>query len=200
MLTPLITFGGILFWLLTLVAFVASVGSMSSQKIGRTVLVLMGYLALVVLFTNADPMSWVKTNWLLCLYGAGAYLAAGVVYMIIRWQIFSSKVATLYSQIRDSFLAKSDNANILQTPKGKEELLEAVRRDYKMTDLGGSVPLLVRRNKARLSTWIIFWPISATEYLLGDLLTDVINGIVQAFSGMMQRMTDRKFSKFNELS
>ncbi len=200
MVAAFITFGGILFWLLTAIAIIISIVFMSNQRTGKAIFALFVYLALIVLFTNADLFGWIKTNWEMCLYGAAAYLAVGVVYMLVRWQIFSSKVAGFYERIRDAFLLVEKDPNVLQTPDGKERLARRVENDINMRSLNAQVPLLVRRNKARLSTWVAFWPISAAEYLLGDLLVDMVNGIVRTFSGMMQRMSDRKFSKFNELN
>ena len=200
MVEPYILFGGLMFWAVSILAFLFTVGFFAFNRQGKGLLTIIGYLAIVVLFTNADPLGWVQRNWMNVLYGLGIYLAVGSVYMIVRWRVFFiPQVGDIYDSIRTSFM-ESKNITEVTTTVHKDELRRQVESDYRLNKIKATVPLRVRDNKSRLTSWLTFWPFSLAEFIFGDLLVQLVNRTVALFSGIMQKMADRRFSGYSELN
>lgn len=202
MIEPFIMFGGLVFWSLTAVLFFTTVGFMSYGKTGKAFFSVVAWAAVVVFFTTADPISWVLANWQIVIYGTIAYLLFGTVFMIVRWQLLCMKVAGIYEVLRTTYLKQNDITDIDQaTVEQKRDLKRRALDDYKIRELGiTSLPMTVRDNLNRVTGWLVFWPFALTSFALGDLLVQVIDGVVRVFSGMMQRISDRQFNKFTELN
>lgn len=199
MVHPFLEAGGLLFWLGTLVLFLTTVGFMSFHRTGRALLTVLVYVAAVALFTDANLLGWLRIHYILAAEYVAGYLVLGTVYMIFRWTMLSSQVARLYSDIRADYMA-GKNIQVITTQAEKDELSTQVSYSSELRDLKVSVPLLVRANKARLTGWLTFWVFSLVEYILGDLLVNLVDTIVHMFSGFMQNITNRKFQKFSELN
>lgn len=201
MFEPFIVFGGLLFWLISAALFLVAVAFVSFNRTGRAFLTVAGYVALIVLFSNADPLGWLKANWLNVIYGAGAYLAIGTLYMLVRWRVFLiPQVSAIYGEIREDFVKRNNIQGEIVDQTHRDQLARDVSYDDRLSKLGVKVPLRVRDNKAKLSGWLTAWPFSAAAFVLGDLLIQLVDGIVRMFSGMMQRMVDKEFSKYSELN
>jgi hypothetical protein len=199
MLNPILAAGGILFWVITAVLFLTTVGFMSFHRTGRALTTVIVYVAAVALFTDANLLGWLREHYILAAEYVAGYLALGTLYMLFRWNVLSGQVARIYADIRANFMAEK-NIQAISTQAEKDGLATQVSYSTELRSLGVRVPLLVRENKARLTGWLTFWIFSAVEYVLGDLLVNLVDYIVHTFSGFMQNMTNRKFEKFSELN
>lgn len=199
MIEPYIIAGSALFWLYSVLSFLAAVCFMAFNRTGKAITTLLVYAGVIILFTDANAIAWLRANWLTALTYIGGYLAIGTVYMLFRWRMLSGQVAGIYADIRAEFL-ETNKIKEITTPAEKDDLKRTVSRNYKLNQLGVEIPMLVRQNKARLTNWLTLWVFSAVEYILGDLLVNVVNGIVRTFSGFMQNITNRQFAKFSELN
>jgi hypothetical protein len=119
--------------------------------------------------------------------------------MIFRWRMLSAQVARIYSDIRAEYM-QTNNLTEIVTPADKQALRAQANSDSRLYGLKVRIPLLVRENKARVTGWLTFWIFSLVEYVLGDLLVNLVDGIVHMFSGLLQNITNRQFAGFSELN
>jgi hypothetical protein len=199
MIQPFVIVGSLAFWGLAALFFLISVIALSSGRTGRAYASVLGFAIFLVALTDANLVNWLKTNWLVTLEYTGAYLAIGAIYMVFRWRMLSANVARIYQTIRDEFLKARDIQEIT-TDREKADLREQTYLNAELRKLDAGVPLLVRENKARNTNWMVLWPFSMVEYVVGDLLVNIVDGILQGLSGFMQNITNRHFAKFSELN
>lgn len=53
-------------------------------------------------------------------------------------------------------------------------------------------------NKLKITTWVIYWPLSGINYIFGRLITDLYNWIISKLGGVYQSITDRHFKSLNK--
>ncbi len=55
-----------------------------------------------------------------------------------------------------------------------------------------------RRFKKKITTWIAFWPWSALNYLLSDILKDLVDLVMRLLNGVYMWITNRHFGQVDE--
>jgi hypothetical protein len=59
------------------------------------------------------------------------------------------------------------------------------------------VKTYVRNHKARLTTWMSYWPVSAAVFFLHDFVSRICRTVIDAMHGVLQRRSDAIFSGVN---
>jgi hypothetical protein len=119
------------------------------------------------------------------ILGAGLYLLAGVVWARLKWSLTLRKItdSDAYKTYRGSEnYAKKSNGDLPHSLSGK---------GLRWVNERLTVP--VDSYKSRIIGWIGYWPVSATLWVVGDFVADVMNAIYRWIRGHFQGVADRAF-------
>lgn len=134
------------------------------------------------------------------LAGLGVYLTAGVVYAVIKWWSYvRDRRAALDQQIKETL---DGEPSIEAWVTRRDSLLP--HKTYTVNDFWGIVehrqPGSVRvsrhvplasEHKARIMTWMSYWPWSAAWTLVNDPVRRMFRAIYHEIAGQLQRIADR---------
>lgn len=163
-----------------------------------------------------DVVVFVKTHTLEAVSGAAIYLGAGIVWSFVKWFSFLMGFRDAYRAEKYNFLAfKKLPTNTLLEAELQEEFLcglsyngGSYRNNLERTwnsDVkeyrGNSLNVLPRaaKNKARITSWMAFWPFSMVGTIINDPVRRLINFLFNQFKALYQRMADRLFASHPEL-
>lgn len=143
----IVTAGGIMFWLIIAVVFVLSVAAVENERGALAGLVLVIAFAVLILFTDAQIISWSVRHVVLIVLGVIAYAAIGVGYAYLKWKAllrasraeFDKNEATLRQNYADETATKTNK-------KPFNEWLKAQ-----------GFPPDATANRARIATWMGYW-------------------------------------------
>lgn len=167
-----------------------------------------------------------KDHALEAVLGSGGYIVAGLVWSFIKWFSFLMGFRDTYREEKEKFLnfKKLDTKTELNDQL-KEEFLKGLSNegrygsryieDEKGNKLaaeprwysdvnvyrGNSLNVLPRaaKNKARITSWAIFWPFSMVGTIINDPIRRLWNLIWGWVKGLYQRMADRLLAGHPEL-
>jgi len=198
MVYDFITFGGILFWIIVGVIALVIAAEINDEKVGMASVTLIGSALAIFAFTDAKTSlgGVITTHPWYIVYGFLGYLALAVVWATIKWRLFYlPKIFDAYDEFRQSWLAQKGLKDMPADQQTRDLFASAVR--------GAGVDVtytrMVRHNKARITTWMVFWIFSLIETFLGDFLQRVFASLYNAVAGLFQRMSDGMASKYSEL-
>lgn len=195
MIHDFITFGGVLFWIIVGIITLVIASEINSEKVGTAVVTLIVTVAAIVAFTDA-PVDQLGNHPTYILYGFLAYLVGAVVWATIKWRAFYlPKIFDAYDSFRNSWLDQRGLKEMTADPNEREAFKKAAR------DRGVDVSYsrMASHNKARITTWMFFWPFSLIETFFGDFLSRVFTTLYKMVVGLFQRMSDGMASKYSEL-
>jgi hypothetical protein len=198
LIASLITAGGVLFWILTAIAFLALVVEINSNKVGSAFVTLLAYAAVIVLLSDIPVWTWIKANPLYILYGFAAYVGAGAVWSVIKWWFYLLNMRDRYETLRSDWLGIRNLKEVpvndpVQYQTFKEQVVAKV--DYRH-----SFPPVATEHKGKITTWMTFWPFSLVDTILGDFLARVFKTVHAWLAGLMQRISNGVFGKYAELN
>jgi uncharacterized membrane protein YccC len=196
MIAELITFGGVLFWIIVGTVTLILAAQIDSEKVGSATLTLLITVAAIVAFTNAPVLDFIQDNPLYVVYGALAYVGIAAIWAFIKWRLFFlPKLFDRYETLRWRFL---ESRGLKEMP-ADAAVRDAFNSIYDVKALDINVNRMVRYNKGRITTWMVFWPFSFIGTFVGDFLQRVFASVYQTIAGGLQRMSDRMASKYSEL-
>lgn len=133
-------------------------------------------------------------DWKVAMYVVGGYLATGIAWSFPRYAILVSDIRKAVEKI------KSSSANWTTTPNSqKGDRLRAILFGYgnKGRNLSDFLDAdEIQRNlnvmpsvssieaKARIFSWVLYWPFSMLNYIYTRLLKDLIDFIVERMKGV----------------
>lgn len=196
MIADFITFGGVLFWIIVGVVALILAAQINDEKVGWATVTLLGTIALIVAFTNA-PLKTLADHPIYILYGFLAYLGVAVVWATIKWRAFYlPKIFDAYEAYRDQWL----NSRQLNDMPADTKIREEFAKNARERGVDVSRTRMATNNKARITTWMFFWPFSLLETFFGDFLSQVFTTLYKMVAGLFQRMSDGMASKYSELN
>lgn len=196
MIHEFIQFGGVLFWII--VGFITLILSaqVNDEKAGYAGLTLILTLVAVLAFTNVPLIDTIKTHPLYVLYAIGGYVIAAGVWALAKWRLFFlPNLFDRYDDLRSDFMKSKGLKEIPADPNVRDQLKEFIRG----RGLYIETARMVRNNKGRITTWMLFWPFSFIGTFVGDFLQRVFATLYKGIAGMLQRMSDSMASKYSEL-
>lgn len=159
--------------------------------------------------------------------GVAGYIGAGLVWSFVKWFSFLMGFRDAYREEKDKFLMfKKLQADAVLTPELQEQFLKGLsnegRHNYNyikgpdgrdildvsprwysdvMTYKGNSLNVRPRaaKNKARITSWAIFWPFSMVGTIVNDPLRRLWNLIWGWVKGLYQKMADKMLAAHPEL-
>ena len=151
--------------------------------------------ALLQWFGGVDLVSYAKEH---PIYLAGAllsYFVFGMVWGIIKWRWFCIDLKNEFKEIREEWLRGHGSDDVNNVP-------DTLRKDwdsymnthyYRGDNNPAQVPS-VKQNKARITRWMSFWPVSFTWSLFDDVVKRIFWEIYNKIAKFLQRMADDIYS------
>ena len=190
MLYEFLIVGGVLFWIIALLAAIAIVAAIEYDSGQNATIVAVAFVAIMVLFSNVEaPFTWLMNNWLLLAVMVVAYIGVGGGWSVVKWYFHCLALRDNYREEKSEFLT-SNNISGDTIP---EELKESWKRRI---GYGYKTPQ-VRENKATILMWMTYWPFSAFWTLLNDPIKRAFKWVYNRLGGMLQGISDKMFSEIS---
>ena len=142
------------------------------------------------------------------------YFAMGMVWTIAKWYLYSTRKGEEYAKQRKKFLIRASGAPERDIEKCIEESHGTVEevRALRTADLDTVVPVCLRKQwasikiyrpkwrekKQKLSTWVIWWPLSMFWSFFDDFIKRSINAMLEWFGGIFDAISRKAFRRFEE--
>ena len=190
-------FGGVLFWLVTAMAFLIISNFIYNERVISAGVTLAIVVSGIAAFCKIPSFEIIKQHPIYILYGFLAYLVIAVLWAVFMWRhIYLPTIFEKYDEVRAKFLAykgitvlPEKNANIIQELRTYEKSLGS---DISRTRMAGN-------NKARITIWMIYWPFSMVSTFFGEFLQRVFSNIYKYIANSLQKMSDKMASNYSEL-
>jgi hypothetical protein len=197
MIYSFIEFGGVLFWSLIALLTLVLAGQVSQEKTGYAILTSLVGIGVILAFTTTPIIATVKEHPIYVLYGVIGYFVIAGLWAIVKWRaFFLPALFEKYDELRSAFLKEKGLNDFPADPAVRDEFNK--RRDVSYLDINNT--RMVRYNKGRVTTWMVFWPWSIIGTFFGDFLYRVFTTIYKGIHGMLQAMSDKMASQYSELN
>jgi hypothetical protein len=157
--------------------------------------------ALVTLFSDFNVLTWIIHNGYTLIGYLLIYLAIGVLYGFVRWYFFLLNKRDEYGKLRESelvrWLGSQNRYTDLTQPGASAEFKTYIfGRNSGLQDF----PPHPRNHKARITTWMAYWPFSALWTLTHEPLYRLYNFIRERTMTIYTRMSRKVFGGFSEFN
>jgi hypothetical protein len=141
------------------------------------------------------------------LYVVG-YVAVGVGWSFMKWWLHVSEKAEDYKKERSEYLKRlvknQKNTGVPLTLKSSEitentPVPEKYRQDWSRSRSYTHAVPKASENKERITTWIIYWPLSMLWSLIRDFIHRMIQRLVKSLQKWYDGITKRAFRGVTEL-
>jgi len=193
----LILFGGIFWWLIIAVWFVAMALMIEANDSWHaTWISLVCFGALWWATGGHNPFPWLGRHWQDLLMGALAYFVLGGMWSIIKWWFYLHKRANYYEENIKPDLEKKWSGFV-------DSQKAAYKNDFKNYVQANvyDMPPDVKNHKGDIMMWMCWWPMSLLGSVFSDLLHNIFQWIYRMLSTMLANMAKRVFAgRFQEFS
>lgn len=194
MFVDLILIGGILFWILVAVLSAIVVGCIHSRGEGFGFFSIGCFFLLCLFAGNLWPFT--KAHWDMILVCLACYPLVGIAWSVPRWILFLDSIRNEYkrqlAQFTKSIGPVSEHAKAWASRVGNNPFYDAgLTFDIATQKLS---PPQFCNNKERIAGWVMLWPWSIIDTLLGDVLARIGDWIVSAFRRSFQAISNWMFS------
>lgn len=192
----LLAFGAFWFWILV----AAEIGILFlcsfAEKGFLAAISVLVFGAILQFYSGVDILGFVTTNPIHAVVAVLLYLICGVVWSIIRWNLYyGSKMQRLIDGRRDWYM------NQFRYGNGKSR--DEAGKEYDQT---GSVPSeyvgkwneyidenapTAASNKSRICTWMGLFPIDIVYYFCSDFLSDLFSRLYQRLAVVYDNIANR---------
>lgn len=191
MLAAIFLVGSLWFWLAIATTLVVLLALIEFEKPFWATATVLAFVALMVGWSDFNPLAWVTHNAVLFLECLAAYLVLGVVWAIVKWWFFLMNSRDRYEEIRAAFL-KEKGWEAFDTDEKKRKFQDKVFWDRK------TFPPKPGENKSKIVLWMTYWPCSALWTLINDPLKRFYRFAYARILGLLQGMSDRTFAKYQD--
>ena len=192
----LLAFGGVMFWTILGVIGLIITTQVHNERVGWAAFTFIAIIAALILFTNV-PKLLANATLLDYVEGILLYFALAGIWAIIKWRgFFLPSLFRRYNDLREDFLFRKKLNEMPADPT----VIKDFNDQYGVQSLNINANRMVRNNKGRITTWMIFWPFSLLETFVGDFLANMFDRIYRSIHGLLQRMSDSMASKYSELN
>lgn len=182
-----------MFLTIGIILFVVGTFLVELESFGWATLMLIGTLVAAHLFHVADIIGFVTTNPLQAGLFALAYVVAGILWSFIKWFSYLINYRDKLRENKTRFL-KMRNLAVDATASIPQELVQEFKRSGYYT-----TKPIATDNKARIMSWMAFFPLSIIGTLLNDPIRRVFEFCFKHFKLSYQRMADHVFRNDLEL-
>lgn len=174
--------------------------SMQYERPGLCTVVVAVALAVLQYYSPLQPISFIIHRPIDAAMIAGAYFAAGSIWILIKWFSHVYKIRDRFHEVKDQIIKgmKSDfgtfpndyfNQDGSLTLNGSQLL--HVRGATRIHER--ELPPQVSHHKAEIYMWWLCWPLSLIWTMLSDPIIRLWNFVYNLFGNMMQTISDNAF-------
>lgn len=194
-------FGTLWFWIVaveTLILFVSVILGEDEGKHYFTGISLIISLLLLQFVAKIDILSWLVNHGPALLTYLCSHFTVGTLWSVFKWYWFVQKSLDEYRQIKTRFLMgfNPDSAQTGIMPQELKTKWEKVITEE--NSYTAKYPPNIKDHKNEVATWILYWPISMTCSVLGDLTTWLVNKIVSFTKRVYTFISDLVFSEMKK--
>jgi hypothetical protein len=187
--------GECIFWVAIAVLSIAFVACVHNRREGFAIFLAVVFAGVCVAVGDLGRL--VINNLAVVLVTVCAYPLVGVAWTIPRWILFLDSIKRSYLAKLTSFVGKSgklteDKWVSWSIEMGCDPFYDAGM--YFNSKTGKLTPPQYTSNKERIAGWIVLWPWSMVDALLGDLLARFFRWLVDLLSHAYQRLSNWVFS------
>lgn len=184
-------FGTIWFFILSTFFLVSLFYFVETEKIARSFLTVVFYIVFLQFVVKIDIFSSILQNPIKSILILLSYFFIGFIWSFVKWFMYVNKQALTIKLERIEFLKKHKDKHCLtitlDTPI-PQDLLETWR--YSKSFIRKPV---VHENKAKISHWVIYWPVSVIWSLLNDFIRKTIDIIVIKIKFIYEKIASNAF-------
>jgi hypothetical protein len=190
----LLAFGTIYSWIGLAILSIWIISALEWER-GLT-LATLALVALVALGNGVSLGPWILHHPVQVIEYVAGWFVAGTVWGVIKWYFFCASVARRYREARAAYFAKYPDQKTLPA-MGTTQMAywTTIRSDYRV--LSTVVPPDVADNKARILTWMGYWPWSAFWTIINDPVKRLFKEIYHRIASTLQRISNSMF-KYDE--
>lgn len=139
-----------------------------------------------------DVLGWIIGHpFQLCFY-IGLYFVAGTLWSIVKWGLFVREERAKYDDFKARFLKDNKVQGEDIPDELKDKYLDQLSRHYGYSYMDHVKPSPTT-HKARILTWMTYWPWSALWTILNDPIRKAFTHIYYRISVLLQKMSDAAF-------
>jgi|GEM_PF-3720407 len=132
------------------------------------------------------------------------YFAIGFAWSFVKWWLFVNKAAERLKEMKEKFLKEHTDKTFDANKKYSEQVSSFSGRNLKeewesFIQFKDVQRPLAKKNKGRITTWIIYWPFSFIWSLLNDLIKSLIRQLVTTFQKFYQAISDKAFKGLEDV-
>ena len=177
--------GSFWFWFLFVVAPIIFISvALFSKNIPIASVVLFGALAATWIFTDFHIIWLFQNPWWTLTYVAG-YVLFGIGWACIKWYTLSLDKLEEFLVQKENIQKQYDEPPIIAGPRS-ETFAQYVRHFYNFPPSPGDY-------KEDIYTWLVFWPLSILETLIGDYILRFAKFIYTRLVTTFDRITTHVF-------
>lgn len=205
MIYDLFVVGGVFFWILVGVAFVAMLTGVVREAFGLTFVAGLAFCIIVFGFSDLK-WSWVVEHQNQFYYYGILYLVGAVVTSFCKWYFFLRDAKDRYDDCKAKFLASVNKAGETTIPESLKRSWIRYLTDhydtkynrYGQTATVASIIPSARDNKARIIGWMGYWPLVAFWSLMDDVLRRIWETMYRLVSRFYQGIASFVFNDIRD--
>lgn len=154
------------------------------------------FLGVLALFTTFNPFMWAWENPGDVIVWALIYVAIGAAWSLVKWHMFVGDKAREYAKQRPELYATYQSQNVA-APGGEPRYASFsvwLAEHY----YGRKYPPTAKDEAGRIQFWTAWWPFSMAATVIGDFLWRLFRKIYELMSGLYDRITKARFSRFGD--
>jgi hypothetical protein len=183
-------FGNFIIWALLTVAWGGSLLYLvENSHAGWASFTVAVTLVFLQVCTNFQPLTLAYQHPTSALGYTFLYLVAGILVGLYKWWRFTVNVNTAYQEKIDTMLL-SNNKKFAELDRSEQNnYLDAAVRQ--VTQRQFDYPLHLYQHKARITTWMTYWPVTGLWTLLKDPVHSFYLYSYEQITGTLQAIADR---------
>jgi len=185
---------------------IAATVLVETEKFGWATIVLLVSVGITQGLHVLPIFSWIETHAITTVLYALAYITIGITWSFIKWFSFLMMARDKYRQWKHEFFTFGGLDPCLTVgPENLDDFKKFIsgKRDYKyqdpIADLYEGKRPRAANNKARIVSWMSFWPCSVIGTVLNDPVRRLFNFLFTSFKALYQKISDAVFAKDLEL-
>jgi hypothetical protein len=159
-------------------------------------------LALFIWLNQEAVFDFIKHNPSQLLGFIGSYIVVGIVWSIVKWQLYVRKAFKPLKEIKAEFITKFKVINEKTLVELNKMIIDAnIKKASGYSNLSPSAKTpfedtineltpLASKKKSVITSWISYWPISLSATLLNNPFRHFFEWLYENISGLYERITN----------
>lgn len=174
--------GGAWFWtflvLLIIVECCWTYTDVPGWQFGNGVLIL-GFLLALQFCSDAKPFTWVYNHPPVVFMLIVGWLLIALAWSMLYWWVRAQLAKSEYKESENRYLSEQGKSNPSDLSDGAKDKLRYLKKNLEKR-------MNFWENLGRITAWGLYWPVSITSFLFGDLLTKVCRAFVVRCSAIYE--------------